>query len=43
VKQVLGDSDRLQDIRKNGLRRMGPVGAADRIAAQLMAGFGRLV
>jgi uncharacterized protein (TIGR03492 family) len=41
MKQVLGDSDRLQDIRKNGLRRMGPAGAADRIAAQLMAGLAR--
>jgi uncharacterized protein (TIGR03492 family) len=41
MKQVLGDSDRLQDIRKNGLRRMGPVGAADRIAAQLMARLAR--
>lgn len=41
MKQVLGDSDRLQDIRKNGLRRMGTAGAADRIAAQLMAGLAR--
>lgn len=40
MKQVLEDSDRLQDIRKNGLRRMGREGAAERIAAQMMKGFG---
>ncbi len=39
LKQVLADSDRLQSIGKNGLRRMGSPGAAQRIAQQIIQEF----
>lgn len=39
VQQLMGDRPRLEQIQANGIRRMGPPGAADRIAQKLLEVF----